>query len=181
MVERASMSRTTASSGAGFIPPRTLDWRLPTRTRLCSPVRAGGRQYKATQKRDRGVPKKAGYVLHLGYVLRGVREVHSTDAGCRATSRRRVDGSSIPCRRATARPSCSSTDQVLPCYLVDQRNHTRAHAALERAVKVVGKTGARPSASKNRSGRRAMPAPGAYAAGAGTPVAPAARRRRRAA
>ena len=34
-----------------------------------------GRQYKATQKRDRGVPKKAGYDSHLGYVLRGVREV----------------------------------------------------------------------------------------------------------
>ena len=42
-----------------------------------------GRQYKATQKRDRVVPKKAGYDSHLGYVLRGVREVHSTDAGCR--------------------------------------------------------------------------------------------------
>ena len=47
-----------------------------------------GRQYKATQKRDRGVPKKAGYDSHLGYVLRCVREVHSTDAGCRNESRR---------------------------------------------------------------------------------------------
>jgi len=26
-------------------------------------------------------------------------------------------------------------DQVLPCYLVDQRNHQRAHRALERAVR----------------------------------------------
>ena len=67
---------------------------------------------------------------------------------------------------------------MLPCYLVDQRNHTRAHAALERAVNVVAeKTGnARPSDGipKNRSGRRAMPAPGAYAAGAGAPTAPTA-------
>ena len=106
-----------------------------------------GRQYKATQKRDRGVPKKAGYDSHLGYEGDGAPQLVFFD-----------------------------TDQVLPCYLVDQRNHTRAHAALERAVKVVAeKTGnARPSDGipKNRSGRRAMPAPGAYAAGAGAPVAP---------
>ena len=106
-----------------------------------------GRQYKATQKRDRGVPKKAGYDSHLGYEGDGAPQLVFFD-----------------------------TDQVLPCYLVDQRNHTRAHAALERAVKVVAeKTGnARPNDGipKNRSGRRAMPAPGAYAAGAGAPVAP---------
>ncbi len=106
-----------------------------------------GRQYKATQKRDRGVPKKPGYDSHLGYEGDGAPQLVFFD-----------------------------TDQVLPCYLVDQRNHTRAHAALERAVKCVAeKTGnARPSDGipRNRSGRRAMPAPGAYAAGAGAPVAP---------
>ena len=85
---------------------------------------------------------------------------------------------SIPTQEGDGAPQLVffDTDQVLPCYLVDQRNHTRAHAALERAVKVVAeKTGnARPSDGipKNRSGRRAMPAPGAYAAGAGAPVAP---------
>ena len=67
-------------------------------------------------------------------------------------------------------------DQVLPLYLVDQRNHQRAHTACARAVKVIAeKTGnARPSDGipTNRSGRRAMPTPGAYAAGAGAPVAP---------
>ena len=99
--------------------------------------------------------------------------------GVATTSRRRVDGvTQYPTQEGDGAPQLVffDTDQVLPCYLVDQRNHTRAHAALERAVKVVAeKTGnARPSDGipKNRSGRRAMPAPGAYAAGAGAPVAP---------
>ena len=101
---------------------------------------------------------------------------HSTN---RASQTSRVDGvTQYPTQEGDGAPQLVffDTDQVLPCYLVDQRNHTRAHAALERAVKVVAeKTGnARPSDGipKNRSGRRAMPAPGAYAAGAGAPVAP---------
>lgn len=106
-----------------------------------------GRQYKATQKRDRGVPKKPGYDSHLGYEGDGAPQLVFFD-----------------------------TDQVLPLYLVDQRNHQRAHTACARAVKVVAeKTGnARPSDGipTNRSGRRTMPALGAYAAGAGAPVAP---------
>ena len=70
--------------------------------------------------------------------------------GVATTSRRRVDGvTQYPTQEGDGAPQLVffDTDQVLPCYLVDQRNHTRAHAALERAVKVVAeKTGnARPS------------------------------------
>ena len=92
------------------------------------------------------MPKKAGYDSHLGYVLRGVREVHSTDAGCRddvEASRRWP--TNTPTQEGDGAPQLVffDTDQVLPCHLVDQRNHTRAHAALERAVKVVAENGER--------------------------------------
>ena len=106
-----------------------------------------GKQYKATQKRDRGVPKKPGFDSHLGYEGDGAPQLVFFDE-----------------------------DQLLPCYLVDQRNHPRAHRALERAVRTISeKTGnARPSDGlpKSRTGRRPMPGAGAFAAGAGAPTGP---------
>ena len=127
-----------------------------------------------------GRAKKAGYDSHLGYVLRGVREVHSTDAGCRddVEASRRWRHSIR--RRATARPQLVffDTDQVLPLPRRPAEPHAGARRPGARRESGGGKTGnARPSDGipKNRSGRRAMPAPGACAAGAGTPVAPGVR------
>ena len=93
------------------------------------------------------MPKKPGFDSHLGYEGDGAPQLVFFDE-----------------------------DQLLPCYLVDQRNHPRAHRALERAVRTISeKTGnARPSDGlpKSRTGRRPMPGAGAFAAGAGAPTGP---------
>ena len=177
------MSRTTASSGAGFIPPRTLDWRLPTRkTRLCSPVwRCRGASTRLRRSATGACRRKLGMIRTWATFCAVSERCIQRMPGVATTSRRRVDGVTQYPTQGGRRRAPARLLRHGPGAAVLPRRPAEPHAGarrLERAVKVVAeKTGnARPSDGipKNRSGRRAMPAPGAYAAGAGAPVAPGA-------
>ena len=67
-----------------------------------------GKMHKATQKNDRGRPKRPGCDSHLGYENDGCPQLVFFDSS-----------------------------QILPCYLVDRSNHPRAKTALERAVRTI--------------------------------------------
>ena len=98
-----------------------------------------GKQHKATQKHDRGKPKRAGFDSHLGYEGDGCPQLVFFDS-----------------------------DQLLPCYLVDRQNWSRAEKKLRRAIADIAKaTGnARPDDGLPRSRKgKGLPAPGCFAGG----------------
>jgi hypothetical protein len=98
-----------------------------------------GKQHKATQKHDRGKPKRAGFDSHLGYEGDGCPQLVFFDS-----------------------------DQLLPCYLVDRQNWSRAEKKLRRAIADIAKAAgnARPDDGLPRSRKgKGLPAPGCFAGG----------------